>query len=263
MAGWQPLPYLTGRARQRHIGRMPGAAIDTLTAADLDDIVDVWKDAGLPYRPSGRDAREAILAQIALPQCRFFGVRDGSGRLLGVVLVNHEGRKGWINRLAVRPEARRRGLARKLIAACESWLHAKGILIVAVCHGLAAVFDGLTPILLAFRSHFDPQVADLLEDQLDAGIEVAVVLWGSCHEATLARGTGAHQCPRDSTAGLLVSAADRHETGTVGARDHARADRHLSRRRPAARSPTRSRAIPRGSPSRRPTTSRSVGIKTG
>lgn len=131
MAGWQPLPYLTGRARQRHIGRMPGAAIDTLTAADLDDIVDVWKDAGLPYRPSGRDAREAILAQIALPQCRFFGVRDGSGRLLGVVLVNHEGRKGWINRLAVRPEARRRGLARKLIAACESWLHAKGILIVA------------------------------------------------------------------------------------------------------------------------------------
>ena len=109
---------------------MSGAII-TLSAADLDDIVDVWKDAGLPYRPSGRDAREAILAQIALPQCRFFGSRDGSGRLIGVVLVNHEGRKGWINRLAVRPEARRRGLARQLLEACEAWLDEEGIRIVA------------------------------------------------------------------------------------------------------------------------------------
>jgi len=110
---------------------VPAAAIVTLTPADAPDVVDVWRAAGLPYRPSGRDAPGAILAQLALPQCRFFGARDGSGRLLAVVLANHEGRKGWINRLAVRPEARRRGLARDLVAACERWLDEEGILVVA------------------------------------------------------------------------------------------------------------------------------------
>ena len=110
---------------------MSAPAIVTLTAADADDIVDVWQAAGLPYRPTGRDAPEALLEQFAQPVCRFFGARDGSGRLVGVVLANHEGRKGWINRLAVRPEARRRGLARALLEACERWFEEEGILVVA------------------------------------------------------------------------------------------------------------------------------------
>jgi GNAT superfamily N-acetyltransferase len=110
---------------------MAGPSIVTLSAADLDDIVELWKAAGLPSRPTGRDAPEAILAQIALPQCRFLGARDATGRLVGVVLANHEGRKGWINRLAVRPETRRTGLARALVAACERWFDQEGILVVA------------------------------------------------------------------------------------------------------------------------------------
>jgi GNAT superfamily N-acetyltransferase len=110
---------------------MSGPVIVTLHAADLDAIIDVWRAAGLPSRPGGRDAPEAILAQIALPQCRFFGIRDGSGRLVGAVLANHEGRKGWVNRLAVRPEARRTGLARALLEACERWFDEEGILVVA------------------------------------------------------------------------------------------------------------------------------------
>lgn len=110
---------------------MPGPAIVPLGPTDLDEVVEVWKAAGLPSRPSGRDAPEAILAQMALPQCRVFGARDASGRLLGAVLANHEGRKGWINRLAVRPEARRAGLARSLLEACERWFDEEGILVVA------------------------------------------------------------------------------------------------------------------------------------
>ena len=110
---------------------MSEAAIVTLTAADAREVVDVWLAAGLPTRPTGRDAPGALLAQFALPQCRFFGLRDGSGRLLAAVLANHEGRKGWINRLAVRPEARRRGLARALLGACERWFDEEGILVVA------------------------------------------------------------------------------------------------------------------------------------
>jgi ribosomal protein S18 acetylase RimI-like enzyme len=54
---------------------------------------------------------------------------DGD-RLVGVVLGSHDGRKGWINRLAVRPEYRRRGVALRLIAACEEAIRAHGIEIV-------------------------------------------------------------------------------------------------------------------------------------
>ena len=105
--------------------------IEVLTDRDYDALVDLWTAAGLSYRPAGRDAHEALLAQMALPYCRFFGARAASGGLIGAVIANHEGRKGWINRLAVRPSARRTGLAQALVGACEEWLHGEGIGLVA------------------------------------------------------------------------------------------------------------------------------------
>src|SRR5262245_58909067 len=122
---------LTEGARPRHIDPVGNVRIVTHTAAEAEEVLELWSAAGLPTRPTGRDAPEALAAQFALPVCRFFGVRDGSGRLVGVVLANHEGRKGWINRLAIRPEARRRGLARALLEACERWFEDEGILVVA------------------------------------------------------------------------------------------------------------------------------------
>jgi GNAT superfamily N-acetyltransferase len=68
---------------------------------------------------------------MSLPNCRFFALRSPDGSLSGAVIVNHEGRKGWINRLAVRPGARRTGIARILVRACEQWLHDEGIGLVA------------------------------------------------------------------------------------------------------------------------------------
>jgi len=58
------------------------------------------------------------------PQC-FLGAFS-SDELVGVVLVSDDGRKGWINRLAVVPEARGRGLARSLIAEAENILRRRG-----------------------------------------------------------------------------------------------------------------------------------------
>ena len=103
-----------------------------LSETDYEVIVDLWKDAGLTYRPEGRDAPEAIRGQMATAHCRFFGARGRRGTLLGTAIATHEGRKGWINRLAVRPTAQREGIARALVAACEDWLFRQGILIVAV-----------------------------------------------------------------------------------------------------------------------------------
>ena len=110
---------------------MPAIQIAALGPDDYDALIDLWREAGLSHKPAGRDAREAIIKQMGFPQCRFFAARDERGALVGSALATHEGRKGWINRVAVRPQARRSGLARALIAACEEWLFAQGVPIVA------------------------------------------------------------------------------------------------------------------------------------
>jgi ribosomal protein S18 acetylase RimI-like enzyme len=108
-----------------------GHRIERLEPVHVDELQEVWTEAALAVRPTGRDSTEAIRGQMRLPNCRFLGARDPSGRLVGAAIATHEGRKGWINRIAVRPSHRRRGVAGALVAACESWLFGEGILIVA------------------------------------------------------------------------------------------------------------------------------------
>ncbi|UCF10524.1 MAG: GNAT family N-acetyltransferase [Candidatus Bipolaricaulota bacterium] len=104
----------------------------SLTAEDYDALVALWEDAGLPYRPHGRDARARIAREIDGPCSAFLGV-ERDGRLVGAVLGTHDGRKGWINRLAVDPKHRREGIGRTLVAALEAHFAALDIHIVA-CH---------------------------------------------------------------------------------------------------------------------------------
>jgi len=50
---------------------------------------------------------------------------------VGVVLGTHDGRKGWINRLAVHPDYRRTHIASRLVRTCEHGLGEQGIQIFA------------------------------------------------------------------------------------------------------------------------------------
>ena len=47
-------------------------------------------------------------------------------RLVGSVIASFDGRKGWINRLAVDPDERRQGIGRKLTEEAERVLRARG-----------------------------------------------------------------------------------------------------------------------------------------
>lgn len=91
-----------------------------LTQADYAEILTLWQRAGLSVRPTGRDAPEAFNRQMAGGQQRVIGLWDGQG-LIAVAALTHDGRKGWINRLAVDPAYRRRGLASRLVAEAERW----------------------------------------------------------------------------------------------------------------------------------------------
>jgi len=56
----------------------------------------------------------------------YLGAFDGH-RLVGAVLGTHDTRKGWINRLAVHPDYRRRGIARRLVRFAERELRKQGL----------------------------------------------------------------------------------------------------------------------------------------
>ena len=104
--------------------------IRPLRVRDYDAIVEVWRSAGLLYRPRGRDSRKSIAVQLRTNRGLYLGAWEG-GHLVGVVLATHDTRKGWINRLAVRPTDQRRGVAGRLVRAAERALTARGIRLIA------------------------------------------------------------------------------------------------------------------------------------
>ena len=110
--------------------RLEAMTIRVSNAGDYDELIALWKASASEISPRGREAREAFARHIA----RFPGLSlvalDG-GRVVGVVLGSHDGRKGWISRLAVLPAYRRRGVAAALVTACDTAIRAEGIEIVA------------------------------------------------------------------------------------------------------------------------------------
>lgn len=103
-----------------------GFKIRMLTLADYSKIVKLWEDSGLESRPRGRDSKKAIEAQMKENPEYFIGAFEGP-QLVGIVIVSEDGRKGWINRLAVDPGHRRKGIAKALVAEAEKVLSEKGI----------------------------------------------------------------------------------------------------------------------------------------
>ncbi len=91
-----------------------------LEPGNYDEVLALWAHAGLSARPEGRDAPEAFRRQHETGLQRAIGIRE-EGRLVAVAILTHDGRKGWINRLAVDPDVRRRGYASALITEAERW----------------------------------------------------------------------------------------------------------------------------------------------
>lgn len=101
-----------------------------LTLDDYDAVIALWQRAGLPtVRPTGRDSRSEFERQLQHGQI-VIGLEDGD-QLIGVVVATNDTRKGWINRLAIDPDYRRRGYGEELVHAAEAALSELGLKIVA------------------------------------------------------------------------------------------------------------------------------------
>ena len=102
--------------------------IKELTIDDYNEIIRIWAISGLPYKPKGRDSKEMIAKEMQFEGCCYFGLYL-EDLLIGVAIANYDGRRGWINRVAVNPDYRKKGFAGKLIERCIQFLEELGAVV--------------------------------------------------------------------------------------------------------------------------------------
>jgi hypothetical protein len=89
------------------------------------DAVALWHETGLtrPWNDPDADLLRAIVGSSST----VLATVDDTGSLIGTAMVGHDGHRGWVYYLAVRPSHRRRGVARALMRACEEWVRLRGV----------------------------------------------------------------------------------------------------------------------------------------
>ncbi|WP_166870430.1 GNAT family acetyltransferase [Salinibacterium sp. ZJ450] len=97
--------------------------IRDLTAGDSEAAISLWHEAGLtrPWNPPELDLRRAVDGATST----VLGAFDND-RLVGTVMVGHDGHRGWVYYLAVGEDQRGTGLGRRMMAAAERWLREHG-----------------------------------------------------------------------------------------------------------------------------------------
>ena len=109
---------------------------------DYQDLISLWNKAGLPCKTTGRDSLVSICRELRYSENKTQQINSSQNigelilafvdnTLIGSILATTDGRKGWINRLAIDPSHRNMGLALDLIKKGEESLQAKGIKIIA------------------------------------------------------------------------------------------------------------------------------------
>jgi N-acetylglutamate synthase len=99
--------------------------IRELRPEDYDEAVALWQSAeGVTLRDA--DSRDGIERYLARNPGLSFVARE-AGMLVGAVLCGHDGRRGYLQHLAVAPAHRGRGIGRTLARRCLEGLCAQGI----------------------------------------------------------------------------------------------------------------------------------------
>ncbi|MFW6196073.1 MAG: GNAT family N-acetyltransferase [Thermoplasmatota archaeon] len=90
----------------------------TPSIKEYEDILDLWDECDLPYKPEGRDTKYNIDKEIKDQPEYWIGAYDDEN-LVGIIVGTDDGRKGWINRLAVDEKYRGKGIGTKLVKLLE------------------------------------------------------------------------------------------------------------------------------------------------
>ncbi len=90
---------------------------------DYEEVMHLWKDNGLIIRPG--DEIDGIKVKLERDPDIFL-VAEENHEIIGVVMGAWDGRRGWINHLAVKPSHQRSGIGTALLRELEKLLKAKG-----------------------------------------------------------------------------------------------------------------------------------------
>ena len=86
------------------------------TFLDFDLVIELWEKAGLILSRS--DTYDGMKGKLKRDPELFFVLEEDS-RIIGVVMGSYDGRRGWINHLAVDPEYQGRNIGKKIIEELE------------------------------------------------------------------------------------------------------------------------------------------------
>jgi putative acetyltransferase len=107
--------------------------ITEMSMDDYDEVYALWK-ASEGIGLSSADGPEAIARYLARNPRMSFVAREESGPtggqpgpVIGAALCGHDGRRGYLHHLAVRPDCRGQGLGSALVERCVQALAAEGI----------------------------------------------------------------------------------------------------------------------------------------
>ena len=92
---------------------------------DYDGAIALWNDVEGVEICEG-DSREEITAYLKRNP-GLSRVAEADGKIVGVALCGHDGRRGWIYHLAVAPAYRRRKVGQRLLDDCARGLRAAGL----------------------------------------------------------------------------------------------------------------------------------------
>ncbi len=133
---------------------MQEVKIRTLRPDEYEEIIGLWKRAGLPIKASGRDSKESLLSQMSAAPDLFIGAEVDS-KLAGVIIATSDGRKGYLNRVAVDPKYRNMGIASKLTLAAEEALNKRGINVIELLIYRSNLTSRALAKKLGYKEHDD------------------------------------------------------------------------------------------------------------
>ena len=100
--------------------------IRVMSINDYDGVYDLWMNTPGMGLNTTDDSREGIAKYLKRNPTTNF-VAEYDGKIIGVIMAGHDGRRGYIYHTAVLPTYRKQGIAKKLVDNAMSALDEEGI----------------------------------------------------------------------------------------------------------------------------------------